>query len=102
MLVTFRDFVAALKLLIVLILNPERAADVVHAILIRRGIVTARRFVTHGVRILPFRIQIAGGQSWSGFRVALELGLQVIVTASRHPFRGCAGRAPKAFKPLIV
>jgi hypothetical protein len=42
MAIAFDDFFAALKFLIVLILDPERLADVVDTILVGRWIVAAR------------------------------------------------------------
>ena len=51
--IAFEDFVAALQFLIVLVLDAERLADVVDAILIGRRIVAARRFVADGVGVLP-------------------------------------------------
>lgn len=78
------DFVAALQLLIVLVLDAERAADVVHPILIGRGIVSARRFVAHGVRVLPLGVHITGREPGAAFVVFLEFCSQVIVSAPRH------------------
>ena len=84
--VSLCDFVAALQLLIVLILNAERASDVVHTILIWSGIVSARRFVAYGVRILPLGVHIAGGEPETAFVVPFELRFQVVVPAARHSF----------------
>ena len=40
--------------------DAERLADVVHAILIGRRVVAARRFVAHRVRVFPARVDVAG------------------------------------------
>ena len=49
MAIAVRDFVGGLELLVILVLDAERAADIVHAILIRRGIVAAGRLVVNAV-----------------------------------------------------
>jgi hypothetical protein len=67
------DLVGAFQLLVVLVLYAERLADIVDAILIRRRIVAARRFVADGVRILPVRIDVASRQ----------IGADLVVFAAR-------------------
>src|SRR6187455_1375472 len=100
--VTLRDFVAALQLLIVLVLDAERAADVVHAVLIGRRIVSARRLVTHGVRVLPLGVHITGGEPGAAFVVPFEFRSQVVVPAARHSFSRRPGRNEGGFEPFIL
>lgn len=78
------DFVAALQFLIVLVLDAERAADVVHAILIGRRIVSTRRFVADGVRVLPLGVHVAGSEPEAALVMPLEFRSEVIVSAPRH------------------
>src|SRR4051812_20465067 len=74
MVIALGELFAALQFLVVLIFDAERAADIVHAPLVRRGIVAARRFVAHGIRIVPSRIWIAGGEGGTAFGVEAALG----------------------------
>jgi hypothetical protein len=67
------DLVGAFQLLVVLVLDAERLADIVHPILIRRRIVAARRFVADGIRILPVGIDVPSRQ----------IGADLIVFAAR-------------------
>ena len=80
------DFVAALQLLIVLVLNAERAADVIHAILIGCGIVAPRRFIADCVRVLPLGVHITCREPGAAFVVFLEFCSQVVVPAAGHAF----------------
>src|SRR4029079_3717364 len=48
-----------LELFVVLVLDAERAADIVHAILIRRRVVAAWRFVAYRVGVFPVSIHVA-------------------------------------------
>ena len=77
MLVALGNLFAALELLVVRVFDPERATDFIDAILIRRRIVAAWRFITNGISILPARIWIAGCQSSRSFSVSIDLGLHV-------------------------
>src|SRR6478672_7732077 len=73
-LVAVGDLVRPLELLVVLVLDAERAADVVHAILVRRRVVAAGRFVAYRVGIFPVGIHVAAGHRGTRLRVlALRL-----------------------------
>src|SRR5688500_6107639 len=61
------DLVGGLQLLVVLIGDPQRGADVVHAVLIRCGVVAAGGFVADGVGLFPVRIDVAAGDRGAGF-----------------------------------
>src|SRR4030095_11526651 len=72
-LVPLGDLALAFEFLVVLILHADRAADVVDDVLIWRGIVTPRCFITDAVGRLPIRIDITSRQLWTGFGVLLVL-----------------------------
>src|SRR4030095_10835033 len=60
MTVTLADLLVGVQLFVVLILDPQRAADVGDTILVGRGIIAARRFVADGIRVGPLRVEVAG------------------------------------------
>ena len=62
MLVALGDLVGRLQLFVVLVLDAERLADVVDAILVGRRVVAAGRFVADGVGVFPARVDVAAGE----------------------------------------
>src|SRR6185369_2801067 len=72
--IAFRDLVGRFQLFVVLIFDPQGTADVVHAVLIGRGVVAAGRFVADGVGVFPVGVDVAAGQRRAGFGV-LPLGV---------------------------
>jgi hypothetical protein len=71
--------VPAFELLVVCVLNPERLPDIVDAILIGRRVVSARSFVAHGIGVLPFGIDVTGGEHGPTFGVTIELSPKLVV-----------------------
>src|SRR5690349_7490751 len=63
------DLLAALELFVVVVGDAERLADVIHAILIRRRVVSARGFVTDCVGVVPLRVNVTRGQGGTGLGV---------------------------------
>jgi hypothetical protein len=57
--IALTDLVGAFQFLVVVVLDAQRLADVVHPILIGRRVVAARRFVADRIRIFPVRIDVA-------------------------------------------
>ena len=60
--IAFGDFVGGLQLFAVFVLDAQRLADVVHSILIRRGIVAAGGFVAHRIGVFPVGVHVTGRQ----------------------------------------
>src|SRR5688500_1817804 len=60
--IAFSDLVGAFQLLVVLILDADGAADVVHDVLVGRRVVPAGRFVADAVGRLPVGIDVAAGE----------------------------------------
>jgi hypothetical protein len=76
------DLVAALELFVVVVVDAQRLADLVDAILIRRRVVAARRFVADGVGVLPVRVDVAGRQGWAGLGVLGQLVLELFAAGT--------------------
>src|SRR5580704_15211898 len=85
--VAFHDLVAGLELLGVLVLDPERLADVVDDILIGRGVIAAGRFIPGEVGVLHVHVHVAGRDL--GRHAAMFLLALVHLRAA-----GPGGRAP--------
>ena len=71
-LVALGDLVGGLQLLVVLVGDAERLADVVDAVLIGRRVVAAGGFVADGVGVFPVRVDVPAGQRRAAFRCALR------------------------------
>src|SRR5947208_8443447 len=81
--VALGDLVGGFEFLAVLVLNPERLPDVVHAILIGRRVVAARRFVADGVRVLPVGVHVAPRHRRTGLGVFLARVAQLGASRAR-------------------
>src|SRR4029453_9555674 len=67
------DFRAALQLLVVIVLDTQRAADLVDDVLIRGGVVAAGSFVADRGRGLPVGVNITSGECRPCRRVLVNL-----------------------------
>src|SRR5688572_331379 len=85
------DAIGAFQFLVVVVGHADGEYDVVHDVLVGRGVVTARRFVAGAVSRLPVRVDIAGGQRRAGLVVVVVTVPQFLTTA--------AGRRGGAIEP---
>src|SRR5687768_10941073 len=76
-LVALDDLVGPLELLVVVVGDAERLADVVDAILVGGGVVAARRFIPHRVGFLPVGVDVAAGDCRAGLGVLVDGVLHV-------------------------
>src|SRR5688572_24592624 len=76
------DLLLALELLVVLVFDAHRAADVVHDVLVGRWIVAARRLVSDAVRRFPVRVDVARGQCGTCLGVFVVTVLQLAAAAA--------------------
>src|SRR4030095_16231522 len=65
MTVTLADLLVRVQLFVVLILDAQRAADVVDTILVGRGIVATGRFVADRIRVGPLGVDVACREAWA-------------------------------------
>ena len=78
--IAFDDLVGGFQLFAVFVLDAQRLADVVHPILIRRGVVAARGFVAPRVGVFPVGVHVTGGHDGARLGV-LPAGLLELAPA---------------------
>ena len=82
--VALGDFLAPAELFVIAVLNAERTADVVDAILPGRGVVAPGGFVADGVGILPLGVDVPRGQSRARLGVLTKLLRKIVVSGARR------------------
>ena len=101
MAIAIADLCAALQFLIVVVLDAERAADVVDHVLIGSRVVAARQFVAGGFGGFPVRVDVASGQRRTGARdlrqLVLEFGAAALFGLAEAAFLGAAFALGAAF-----
>ena len=82
--VALGDLRAALQFFVVVVLDAERAADLVDHVLIGSGVVAAGRFVAGRFGRLPVGVDVTGSQARAGAVVLLEVVAQLFAAGVRR------------------
>ena len=71
--VPLRHLIGSLQFFRVFVLNPQGLTDVIHDVLIGRGVVAAGSFVSRIVRLLPIGIDVPGGHRRARLGMVAEM-----------------------------